>query len=633
MCAALIAPTLCHPTETASLLKNGDFESGLEGWRGQGPAGAYAAGQGSTAEGKRGHAVFVAPPGANSSHLDQDVTLSPDGVYEATVRANADGRGLRPGLRICDAQWQTLAQDEAPADGEWHQLRAVFQPPPDGRVKVQLFGAGRENQGPVSGRTLFDDAALVRLSSEAARAALAATVTVHPDRIGHRIDPRFFGINALFWIEDDASRSDGKITAALKGMPCGLMRFPGGEVADNFHWRSNALDDIKDFPFEDGPDELDFDEFIRWRDEIGAEAICVANLETGFIRGDIGAAAREAAEWVRYSNVEKKFAVRYWEIGNESDLAGTRYPLRAEEYARAVVQFSKAMKAVDPSVSVGALGPFGHDHTAFLDNLTDEGLAQARSATRAQLKQKDRPFPRRSSPGPAWWPTVCEIAGGHFDFAIIHRYDATRARFGAGPAAPIRPGELVAGLDAFLKRALGREMPIALTEWNTNRNAELSPAEHGVSIAEMAMSYLAAGVDLANYWPMRYPSIGKAGFREMLDSRTNGPRPAYHAIRLMASRAGQRIVAADCPSPVVAALACLKEGDRELTVFAASRSARHPVALHVSAPGFSVVEAVALLPEPGGQQASIAPLTGSKGEASWSTELPPLGFARITLAH
>lgn len=629
--AAMILPlSPALAADSPNRLLNGDFEAGIKPWRAQGPPGAFSPGN-APASGGGGHVVFSAPPGTNSSHLDQDVLLPTNAVYEVAVRAMAEGQGLRPGLRVADSQWQTLAHAETTADGKWGTLRVVFEPPPDGRVKIQLFGAGRENRGAFAGRTLFDDATLLPLSPERARAALTATITVHPDRPGHRIDPRFFGVNTLFWIEDDASRADGRITAALKGLPCGLMRFPGGEVADNFHWRSNTLDDTKDFPFKDGPDKLGFDEFIGWRDQIGAEAICVVNLESGFLRGDLDAAVREAADWVRYSNLEKGCSVRYWEIGNESDLAGTRYPLRAEEYARAVARFSTAMKAVDPSILVGALGPFGPDHTAFLDNLTLDGLAQARAATRAQLKQKDRPFPKRPSPGPAWWPTVCDIAGAHIDFAIIHRYDPTRARFGVGPATPVRPGEHVKELDAFLARRLGKEIPIALTEWNANKTAVLSPAEHGVTIAEMAMSYLDAGVDLANYWPMRYPSVGKSGYREMLDSTTNEPRPAYHALRLLAARAGHQLLATDCASLAVAALACANPARHEITVFAASRSARHPIPLRIEARGFRPIEAIALVPATSAAHAAIVPLPVAPSEASWSTDLPPLAFARITL--
>jgi hypothetical protein len=56
-------------------------------------------------------------------------------------------------------------------------------------------------------------------------------------------------------------------------------------------------------------------------------------------------------EWVRYANIKKGYGVKYWLIGNESwhrqNINST-----AEIYARDVVDFSKAMKAVDPAISV-----------------------------------------------------------------------------------------------------------------------------------------------------------------------------------------------------------------------------------------------------------------------------------------
>lgn len=609
----------------AGLLKNSDFKAGLSGWRSSGPAGAHAV--------DGGHVVFNAPPGNGQSHLDQEISLQPDQVVQASVRVRGDGTGLRPALRIADAEWQTLAYVETEADGEWRTLRTVVEPPPDGRIKLQLFGAGRSSRDSGAGQIRFADVRLERLSGDQARAAFEARITVEPAARGPRIDPRFFGVNTLFWIEDDDARADGRITAALRDLPCGLMRFPGGEVADNFHWRTTALDNIKEFPASEGPDKLCFDEFIAWRDEIGTEAICVVNLESGFLHGDIDAAVREAADWVRYSNIEKTYGVRYWEIGNETDLAGTRYPLRAAEYADAVARFSKAMKAVDPSILIGALGPFGADQTVYLDTLTPEGLAHMRAVPRGQRKDASkRNFATRDTPGPAWWPTVCSIAGGQFDFAIVHRYDGTRQSIGDVTAPAIRPGAALEQLDAFFRKATGSRVPLALTEWNLSRTVRMSPAEHGVSIAEMAMSYLEAGVEMANYWPMRYPSLKSSGFRAMLDHETHEPRPAYHALRMLGARAGDRVAAVRNDAHAVAAMATVNDAGDRITVFAASRHPRRAMRLRIAPFPSAKADAIVLRPVDKGQDARAEPLPLIRSGAVWEADLPPLGFARITIS-
>ena len=60
-----------------------------------------------------------------------------------------------------------------------------------------------------------------------------------------------------------------------------------------------------------------------------------------------------AVEWVRYANIRKKYNVQYWEIGNENWHNKTGTP---EELSEIVVEFSQAMKAVDPNIKVGASG-------------------------------------------------------------------------------------------------------------------------------------------------------------------------------------------------------------------------------------------------------------------------------------
>ena len=109
------------------------------------------------------------------------------------------------------------------------------------------------------------------------------------------INPLFFGVNTLFWIEDDDALKDGKLAQLLQDLPCRLMRFPGGEVADNYHWQTRKLDNIRDFPASEGPDKLDCDKFMTLCRQVGAEPIFVVNLESGFVHHDVAAAVREAA--------------------------------------------------------------------------------------------------------------------------------------------------------------------------------------------------------------------------------------------------------------------------------------------------------------------------------------------------
>jgi len=105
-------------------------------------------------------------------------------------------------------------------------------------------------------------------------------------------------------------------------------------------------------------DVLDFDEFMSICREVDAEpVICVAADEylVDYPEGCTWATREElinhAVEWVRYANIKKGYGIKYWMIGNESWHEQNENST-AEIYARDVIDFSKAMKAVDPSILI-----------------------------------------------------------------------------------------------------------------------------------------------------------------------------------------------------------------------------------------------------------------------------------------
>lgn len=175
------------------------------------------------------------------------------------------------------------------------------------------------------------------------------TVKVTEHRLSS-VSKQFWGTNFLFWIEDDRSLSGGEIEKSLKALPCGVLRYPGGTVADNFHWQTNLLDNSFMFPFEDGQDQSDFDEFMTFCSRVGAEPMLVVNTQSWFLKGDVEGGAREAAMWVRYCK-DKGYRVKYWEIGNETYWHPV---MTAKEYGELFNTYSAAMKKEDPYILLGA---------------------------------------------------------------------------------------------------------------------------------------------------------------------------------------------------------------------------------------------------------------------------------------
>src|SRR5262249_33149984 len=140
----------------------------------------------------------------------------------------------------------------------------------------------------------------------------------------------------------------------------------------------------------------DFDTFMGSVQRVGAQPMIIANYGTG--------TPDEAADWVRYANVTKQYGVKYWTIGNElygnghyganweADNHADKSPAG---YANGVVAFADAMKAVDPTVKIGAV------------------LTMPANWPDAVVADGD---------GGNWNKTVLGIAGSKIDFVDLHWY-------------------------------------------------------------------------------------------------------------------------------------------------------------------------------------------------------------------
>ena len=109
-------------------------------------------------------------------------------------------------------------------------------------------------------------------------------------------------------------------------------------------------------------------------------------------------------------------------------------------------------------------------------------------------------------------------------------------------------------------------MPMALTEWNSGKDVT-SGAASALIVAELISDYVKAGVEMACFWPMRYP--GGYSKRSLLEIPSNDPRPAYTAMKLFSSNmaAGSKLVKATLSNKSVLGCASLAADDKHLAVF------------------------------------------------------------------
>jgi len=165
--------------------------------------------------------------------------------------------------------------------------------------------------------------------------------------------------------DEDGLRSD--LREALQRLNMPIVRYPGGNFVSGYRWMDGigprlerpARHDLAWNAVESN--QFGTNEFIRFCRKLNSEPYLVVNCGDGDMR--------EARDWVEYCNgtgdsalvklrrehgFEEPHRVKYWGIGNEVDGPFQIGYKTAEEYARAVTEFGKVMKRVDPDIKLAA---------------------------------------------------------------------------------------------------------------------------------------------------------------------------------------------------------------------------------------------------------------------------------------
>ena len=376
-----------------------------------------------------------------------------------------------------------------------------------------------------------------------------ADIVVRPDKSVAKVSPLFWGTNFLFWIEDDAALADGSIVKSLKELPCTMLRYPGGTVADNFHWRTNTLDNTAMFPYEEGGTESDFDEFMAFCGRVGAEPLLVVNTQSWYLKRDIEGGAREASEWVRYCK-EKGYKVKYWEIGNETYWHTV---MTAREYGALANVYAKAMKAEDPDIIISVNGGWDIEMTGNkerTDSSLWEGIRQEYLGLRTEADYKafkDRTDALVTKPWTTgenkWWHDLITECGDNIDMVSVHWYyhDNVLKHI----------DKKINELKAYLKEMKpGKDYLVCLSEYNCNTP---EPDLRMSGFAESLGRFLNAGVDMACFWPLRIGGSSKpTKNRSMLGMDSKARQYPWTVMKMLQANLKGNMVKCKSPEDVFA---------------------------------------------------------------------------------
>ncbi|NTV99877.1 MAG: alpha-L-arabinofuranosidase [Oscillochloris sp.] len=379
------------------------------------------------------------------------------------------------------------------------------------------------------------------------------------------LDQRLFGTNVPAWV--GAKLADKDVIAATTALGTSVLRLPGGSWSNSYSWLDCEMGnrDSDDCYWTWAARPTDFLNFIRatgrqamWTVSINGTSKEAAAL-VAFFNGSVDDKTKigvdvEGKDWktigywaslrAEHGN-PNPLPINLWEIGNEvyggkpgqggAECAdwgwedvwtcdGKEYMLGKDDSdgrREGYLEFREAMRAVDPTIQVGAVGV---------------------------------PYPSDWS---GWGNEVIMEGGKNLDFYVVHYYsfDKQPESVEAILESPQKSWKDIVDSVNTTFDALGdgRRVPIAVTEYNLVAFQELdndkmmTRAVNALFLADMIGQMAVNGVTMANQYDLINGKAGNGTDYGLLDADTFERSPQYYALALW-TRFGDMLLPVSAPA-------------------------------------------------------------------------------------
>lgn len=466
-----------------------------------------------------------------------------------------------------------------------------------------------------------------------ASAATIAQVTVNANQSLGTLTNISKGLNTAVW---DGHLLDSATTDAVRDAGIHLLRYPGGSTSDVYHWQSNTT-----VPGMSSTDPNNtFDAFMGVTHATDAQAMITVDYGAG--------TPQEAAGWVQYANKGgpkyngpvptyaggsskgHRYGVKYWEVGNELYGNGTygatweydTHGMGPSAYATNVVAFSQAMKAVDPTIKLGAV-------------LTAPGNWPDGQTS-------------ASSPQP-WNNTVLATACSSIDFVIAHWYPQNPGS--ESDATLLASTGQIAGMVSTLRSEINQycgahaaDVKIMVTETNSvsyNPGKQTVSLVNALFLADNYTTWLENGVANVDWWDLHNSAVGGTNNSSSLygsaqygeygvlsngtctsatsgicEPAANTPLPAYYGLQMLKylGTRGDRMVSSSSNQSLVTVHA-VKQTDGQLAVLLINKDPANSYTVSLNLKGYEA-RTRATLYTYGENSSSITSTRGSSSEVT-----------------
>lgn len=396
-----------------------------------------------------------------------------------------------------------------------------------------------------------------------------AAITVRTDGRARPLEPRLLGTNVPAWL-GPSTLEDPAFQALTAASGTTVLRLPGGTWSNHYDWLACETGDEEACYWPWAARPSDFINFLRatgregmWTVSFNGTAKEAAAL-VAFFNGSeddetpIGVDQRgrdwkTVGDWaaLRAANGNPEpIGIKLWEVGNEIYGAkpatggegcadwgweevwtcdGTEYvegkgegPERNDGY----LDFREAMRAVDPSILVGAVGV------------------------------------EQPSDWSEWGEKVIAGAGESMDFYVVHHYAYTEPPATAEEVLA-QPQQTWTRVMRTLQNAfegLGAgDTPVAITEYNLIAFQEgdseqiMRRAVSALYMADTIGQMAEQGVSMANQWNLANGRAGNGTDYGLIEPQSGARNPAYYALALW-GRMGEELLPVSTPPSLTGAL-------------------------------------------------------------------------------